>query len=580
MKSYSFENIEDPLAHDLLMHLLVPQKDRLASMDVVLKHPFFGPSSSQDAQRILEKHEEQQLMLDETIIVTKMTTATQRRIENSMEKHIKVVFDEEKVVVPTCLVVLPYKLEWNESDKAMVAPNDINSVGMAVTIGKHLLEINKATARLSFWLMMKKNLADKSGSQFKTQMKSWLKRARSEPCDVVAREIVDAIGCGMEYKSLCMEMLEKGDSISNARAYIKEPMGAARSAIREQTQALVMCYTNQWLYLVDEVLGVPVVSGDGLSPGEMDEDFPYPILIDPGSHLLPGLFLPFMNIAVMSMTAIDRFKGVARLLGIPSSYGVPDNWKETEPGLVHRVEKPSSVAEFAVLHDVIRKQERKAAMRSAKLKNNSSNGFGGGGDIEISSVNTGSQSGFDYSMGSSVASGSNSIDKAFEMMQLEIFFREYDAMRIFSDLRRVTDGKENSPAIWTTDAVVAKIESEVELASVEMRLRELKKEWDRRDKLQKEIVTLTNRVKEIRYPGSTRRRISSEIRPVAPCIQRSGSQNSKDPKSPIQQADRMRPTPTMQKQASSTSITSQKRKKMRNSKEKGKVRFRPYFGVC
>eukprot|EP00957_Ditylum_brightwellii_P046947 3563458-Ditylum_brightwellii.AAC.1 len=189
------ENIEDPLAHDLLMHLLVPQKDRLASMDVVLKHPFFGPSSSQDAQRILEKHEEQQLMLDETIIVTKMTTATQRRIENSMEKHIKVVFDEEKVVVPTCLVVLPYKLEWNESDKAMVAPNDINSVGMAVTIGKHLLEINKATARLSFWLMMKKNLADKSGSQFKTQMKSWLKRARSEPCDVVAREIVDAIGC-------------------------------------------------------------------------------------------------------------------------------------------------------------------------------------------------------------------------------------------------------------------------------------------------------------------------------------------------------------------------------------------------
>ena len=70
------ERVHDPPAQDLLLQILVQEHERLDTMDMVLSHPFFGPSSGLEAQRILEKHEEEQLMYEETAVISQMTSET------------------------------------------------------------------------------------------------------------------------------------------------------------------------------------------------------------------------------------------------------------------------------------------------------------------------------------------------------------------------------------------------------------------------------------------------------------------------------------------------------------------------
>jgi hypothetical protein len=86
------EKVEDPLAQDLLLKILVPEDVRLPNMAAVLKHPF-GPSSSIEAQHILERHEEEQLIAEETVIIKRMTndnTAEDRAFDGkAMQNHFR-----------------------------------------------------------------------------------------------------------------------------------------------------------------------------------------------------------------------------------------------------------------------------------------------------------------------------------------------------------------------------------------------------------------------------------------------------------------------------------------------------------
>ena len=147
-----YARIDDPLAQDLLMHILVPQEDRWHSMNLVMSHPFFGPASSIEAQYILEKHEELQLMMEETVTIQRanMTMDTLRKMDNSTEKQCKILFEEDVIVVPTCLIVLPYELKWNSSMNNLLASPSVespNNAELASSIGKCLLDINKVTVK-------------------------------------------------------------------------------------------------------------------------------------------------------------------------------------------------------------------------------------------------------------------------------------------------------------------------------------------------------------------------------------------------------------------------------------------------
>jgi len=598
--------IDDPLAQDLLLQILLPVDERLGTMDEVLTHPFFGPASTLEAQWILEKHEEQQLMMEETAVIPKMTTETTTRLENTTEKQCKIVFEEEKIVVPTCLIILPYQLTVSADGRLTVPHNHIDT---AIRVGKHLLDINKATARLSFWLMMKKNMAGNNGPLFKSRLKDWLKRARTEPGELVAKEIVKAIGCGEEYIPLCREMLEKGDVVSQAKSYIKDPMGAARVAIRQSTELLVKCFAMdmQFLYLVDEYNGVPVLGENERNArqgagAEDDDDVVYPIPIDPNTRHLQNLFLPFVNISVMTVTAVNGLTSLKRLLGLPASHPIPDSWRDTKPGLVHKLDQPTSVAEFAVLQDVVRKQDQQAM-----ATNNSSRSMNNAANPSSRNVQHNAArrlSGKYDSVRSDVSAWSEStFVEGSEMRQLEVFFREYDPMRMFSGLRRVSDGSNGgsnstSAAIWTTEDVVRKIQGEVELAGVETKLRELKKELAMQDKIKQEINMLSKQVrvlKRIDHPGggggtddqameAPRARPPPDIGRAPPPKARQNDVSNNNPGHKYTQ-DYTNPNSTFNGRNNGNNnnveTEDEKRMKMRRAQSsKKKKRFRPYFSTC
>ena len=509
------DKIEDPLAQDLLMQILVPANERLKSMEAVLQHPFFGPASNLEAQRILEKYEEQQLIIEETVVIKRMTVETRRKVERSMEQHCKIIFDEDKIVVPTCFVVLPYTLRVEKNfGKRRIVMNSEEHVETAIKIGTHFLEINKATAKLSFWLLMNQHAFGGTKGLFKTRLKTWQKDARVISPVKVATGILQEIGGSPEYMAMCIEMITQGDNISHARNYSKDPMSAARTAIDNATLSLISCYAStQMLYLIDEMNAVPVLPLNKL--GESDEKM-YPISVDTSTKYMAELFIPFMNIAVMKLTASGGLEALANLLGLPPTYGVPSIWNDGVPGLVHNADKPSSIAEFAVLHEVFRKQDDVAKS----------------GD---------------------------------EMRYLEDFFRDFDPLRTFSDLHRVSDGKEDSSAIWTTEIEVSRLQGQLELASAEFALRELKRDWLKKQQIQKDIQLLqekVNRLKGIKtQAGNPSHQSSASIPQAASQSQVYG------------QGSRMSSANFHPEQSGQGAIARPERKRPPRN-------FRPYFGVC
>ena len=469
------DKIEDPLAQDLLSRILLPTGHRIDSMSSVLKHPFFGPSSNLEAQHILEKHEEQQLSIEETVVVKRMTTATRRKIERAMERQCKILFDEDKIVVPTCLVVLPYVL--NEANGLRVGSDD--SEAKAAELGTYLLGINQVTATASFCLMLKQVIGTgKNG--FRQWIRPRVKRSRSQSSKTVCAEILKELGCGQEYMAMCMSLLDRGESFGDE--YMDDPMKHARVRIGRLTDKILQLYRDgQYLYLIDEMNGVPVVSPEETDDDGDDEGLTsnhesvYPIEIDESKPSLRNLLLPFMNLAVMKLTASDGLRGMAKLLGLAPSFRIPGGWEATKVGFVHNPDKPSTIAEFAVLHQVMRFQERTLQAQAGTLTSGQSTGE----NMPLDNV----------------------FDSARDLALLEDFFRDHDPVRTFSGLHRVSDGRENSPAIWTTEEEVNRIEGELELASVEHKLRELKKEWIQKQKLKEEIAMLTDQIHRLQRSG-------------------------------------------------------------------------------
>jgi len=549
---HAIRRVSDPLAKDLLLKLLREDSDdaceggaggaavagdsyRFGSMKYVLRHPFFGSTSNLEALKILEKHEEQQLLLEETTTIPLLTSQTLMKLEHSTERHCKIVFETEDVVAPTCLVALPYQLKLDISDgERLIAPEVDRGQVKARMVGQLLLDLNAATARLSFWLAMKKNFFD-NGDNFQEKLAAWFQRASSlhitkEEKTAIAKEVITAIDYSEQYLSICMEMLDEfgnnnnnssssdttklqskgskdgrshekesaassSSSVSshsynsnknkfNNRSFIKDPMGVAKDAIRKITFQLYQLYSqnNTFLYLIDEYHGRPVLA--------RPKDDVYPILIH---HNLLSVFLPFMNIACMANLALRGTRGLAALIGLKYE-NIPQEWNDGV--LIHYVPPPaastvepnsptgagmqvlqeedilvqttSSVAEFAVLQDVLEKLD---PPHDPNAHSSSSN----------------------HSASGSLASSSILSTNETHLRQLEGFFRERDQSRTFSGLRRLCNGR--APAIWTTLQVVKLIQDQALQASLEARLKMLKEEWLKREKLQVEIAYLSDQLR-------------------------------------------------------------------------------------
>jgi len=184
-------------------------------MAAILDHPYFSPESV-NAERYLERHEELQILEENTCHINRVSKSMAALFEESMEHYCKFAFGVEPVF-PTCIVALPYALQWNKSSQRMEAPPYASVLLAAERMGVALLEINKATARLSFWARMNERMSGPDSNAFKMQLQGWLKRARNESCSPIAAEIIEELGIEKNYVMIVEEVLSLDGRESKVR---------------------------------------------------------------------------------------------------------------------------------------------------------------------------------------------------------------------------------------------------------------------------------------------------------------------------------------------------------------------------
>jgi len=308
-----------------------------------------------------------------------------------------------------------------------MAPIGYDTLLLGQSIGKSFLEINLATAKLSFWLKMKDLLSQPAGKVFKDKVRSWIHRARFESSHDIAREIITSIGFGDEYQGVCVEMLDENMGKSYAQKFIQDPAEAAKDLIESAVSSLLKCYQHQYFYLVDECSGLPYASRNE----DKAEKSVYPIDISAGSSMmLTQTFLPFINMTVMTTLARHGMLGLLRLLGLPSSFGVPDEWNDVQLGFSHKakITPYSSVVEFGILQGILRKKE-------------------------ISSTE------MNKSQETQKPSNTDNVSSDFvtEIDKLELFFEQHDPVGSFADLNRMCTVSDKSLTVWTKCKVSEKL---------------------------------------------------------------------------------------------------------------------------
>lgn len=425
-----------------------------------------------------------QLLRDNTVSIRKVTESVSLMLDDSMEKYCKLAFAADQIAFPCCLMVLPYVLNFDESiNRPVAAQLSPMIVSCAVKLGKHLLEINKATARLSFWLMMSKKMRGPDGDIFKSQMQEWLKRARYESCSSIALEIVTGLGCKPSYAMVCEEVLAFDGNISKAKSYMRDPIRAAQKEIKQNSDGFSELYQSMsYLYLVDEAVLVPSYAS------RKNRESPYPIELEPNPKLIARVLLPFMNIVVMKALARNGFEGLASLIGLPPSLGIPESWMPSKPGLLHSLDNPSSIEEFVSLQRILRKDDLNALRDDGSVMSKS---FNSG----ISSVDNASF--FSLSalrMANIELSPGDPAIASIPMAQLELLFRERDPDREFANLKRITSGSQNTTlGLWTSTDAIRQLKNMVDVSELEERLRELKLKLDQTQDAAVEYANLLNR---------------------------------------------------------------------------------------
>ena len=527
-----------------------------------------------------------QLLRENTVVLSKVTVATSRMLEESVEKYSRIAFSTDRIAFPTCFVVLPYALQLDESLNYVATPSP-EYASCAERLGKCLLEINKATARMSFWIKMNDKIRDpRNGDIFKSQMQDWIKRARVEPCNAIALEIVNSLGLGPNYALLCEEMLSVDGSISKAKSFMKNPLRAARKAIGQNADSLADMYPSLNLYLVDE---------DTMMPSYVDEKHsPYPLRVNFDKSLFKNALLPFINIAVMKALARGRLQGLSALLGFPASFIIPDSWKASEPGLLHSTESSGSIEEFVLLQKVVRKDDLQGLWDDASVGSSyggSSSAGSYSGIRSFSNLSIRSSPSIDLSEGDPVIT-------SVPMIHLELLFREFDPERHFNNLRRVSRGvEESSPGLWTGGETINDLHEVMELADIEEQLQELVLDYDKKDNTEIQLKNLIQRKKLVKmqlvdqgFPFHKEIFNSSDSIDTEYEAQIPGVNNGKT--DPYAEESRANPETTGEiwqddgtkiethrvrnSDPDSTRDDRKKKKKMRKSKRK----FRPWFGAC
>lgn len=409
-----YTHVDDPLAQDILLHLLSSHEERASlRMETMLKHPFFTTraesigNADKTVQRLVEQRASDSVACKRSFERAVLMRAEDEWLRSRSETVLFWDLDFEMRMhlapsafvqreysaghrvgtIPYSVVLLPYKLVRNKSGK--LTPSTKSDVETAEKMGARLLALSKAC---HFVVRMKKVIGEVKDS-------STHKWSLSEISDAMALPSDQFKHLESEFATLASNRVE---------IFRDSPLLIAGSLVRERINELQALFTDSgkaYLYLVDEYEGVPVIGNTG--------GITYPIQVAKKVSEMVVRSLPFMHLCMLYARGVaGDITGLVKLIFEAAYPHIPPSWDESARGLVHSFDESAIQDEIRIL--------REAAV--------------------------------DPSSGSS----SRGID---DMRFFQDYFERIDVKNAFADLKRVVNG---DSSLWTTDNGVAKIK---ELAS-------------------------------------------------------------------------------------------------------------------
>ena len=302
-----FENVEDPLAQDLLIALLSPFEDRNnVTMDTVISHPYFAPTMKSPLrdkiinQRKIEcaahirnhtkmitaKYEDDWLA-SRTVNVNCWNFDMLKNIYFSSSEIVRKLIGQRNKM-PSSFILLPYKLS-SKNKKGKLAPTTKKDVERAEQMGVSLLLLAKT---LSFGSCVEEAI-EKSRSG-----KKWDARSLLESVTFPSNDYEDL---KEEFYVVAADIIE---------AFRADPRSAVTKLVERryyEIRAIFKDAKKAFLYLVDEHMGVPLV-GQAYAP--------YPLEL-PESNTESSLskILPFMHSCSMVVRGTSGgISGIVRLI--------------------------------------------------------------------------------------------------------------------------------------------------------------------------------------------------------------------------------------------------------------------------
>ena len=262
-ESLIYKHIKDIIAQDLLLHILVPSKEREdLDMATILSHPFFTkpddlPASLRmylqemkdkrkeeselrkkqvEEQKAREKEDE--WVKNRTLTVNRLTIDSQMKMLYSTSELIKEAFNcrESAPVVPYCHIILPYKLVRNKSGK--LTPATKKDVEFAERIGKQVLYLSKVCCFVS---TMEKLLTSNKKQSIQ-RVEEWANKANQNSMKAGEEILLDLNLNTVEFMDLAsrlVSMISLGTD-----QFLSDPLNVARKLVRECTSAMISIFAD------------------------------------------------------------------------------------------------------------------------------------------------------------------------------------------------------------------------------------------------------------------------------------------------------------------------------------------------
>ena len=321
-----FNKIHDVPARDLVMQLLKSKPEERKSVAFLLdKHPFFHSEMSagtedqfREMKEYLQNLTNQVKIIHRNVLVIKeLSYESQSELLRTRHVLLKGIFEATEVRTPTAFIILNDELppEPSDGDKEKMLDFVTNEDGSGVRV-----ETKHASVTFS---------AEGVDIGLEGDLKEHYDRVQ------------DGIKWAKAIKNICTNC---------AAGNIDEAFDNIKDGIKD-----LIVGNEMYLYLIDELTGDPV-QADG-----------WPIKITEPSKFVHEL-LPLMLVGMRAMSIYNGIAGMARLFGYPLPK-VPKAWSKGAQESVELLKQDSSVEEFSVLHEEVKKgSEEKKSVRGASLR--------------------------------------------------------------------------------------------------------------------------------------------------------------------------------------------------------------------